>query len=83
MWLILGGTVMDPVTRSIKRKDLIIEGDRIEKVEDHVSAEIMGQAERILDAEGLTIAPGLVDTHVHFRDPGFTYKKELTAKASA
>ena len=83
MWLILGGTVMDPVTRSIKRKDLIIEGDRIEKVEDHVSAEIMGQAERILDAEGLTIAPGLVDTHVHFRDPGFTYKEDIETGARA
>lgn len=33
--------------------------------------------EEILDISGLTIAPGLVDTHVHFRDPGFTYKEDL------
>lgn len=33
--------------------------------------------EEILDVSGLTIAPGLIDTHIHFRDPGFTYKEDL------
>jgi len=32
---------------------------------------------QILDAEGLCAAPGFVDTHAHFRDPGFTYKEDL------
>ena len=31
----------------------------------------------VINAEGLIVAPGLMDTHVHFRDPGFTYKEEL------
>ena len=31
----------------------------------------------MLDATGLVVAPGLIDTHVHFRDPGFTYKEDL------
>ena len=33
--------------------------------------------EEVLDIKGLTIAPGLIDTHIHFRDPGFTYKEDL------
>jgi len=33
--------------------------------------------EEVLDINGLIIAPGLVDTHIHFRDPGFTYKEDL------
>lgn len=33
-------------------------------------------AEREVDAEGLHVIPGLIDTHVHLRDPGFTYKED-------
>ncbi|MEE1314710.1 MAG: dihydroorotase [Faecalimonas sp.] len=39
--------------------------------------------EEVFDISGLTIAPGLVDTHVHFRDPGFTYKEDLHTGACA
>ncbi len=44
-----------------------------------------GQTEEIerIDAAGLTIAPGLVDVHVHFRDPGFTYKEDIHTGAKA
>ena len=37
----------------------------------------------IIDARGLYIAPGLVDVHVHFRDPGLTYKEDITTGAAA
>ena len=39
---------------------------------------ITKEGEEVLDAAGLVVAPGLIDTHVHFRDPGFTYKKPST-----
>lgn len=38
---------------------------------------------RVIDADGLMIAPGLADTHVHFRDPGFLYKEDIYTGARA
>lgn len=37
----------------------------------------------VIDGKGLTAAPGLIDTHSHFRDPGFTYKEDLNTGAAA
>ena len=42
-----------------------------------------GKAAEIIDLEGQIIAPGLVDVHVHFRDPGFTYKEDIHTGAAA
>ena len=39
--------------------------------------------EQVIDAKGMIVAPGLVDTHVHFRDPGFTYKEDIETGAQA
>ncbi|MBQ9929080.1 MAG: dihydroorotase [Lachnospiraceae bacterium] len=38
---------------------------------------------QIIDAEGMLIGPGLIDTHVHFRDPGFTYKEDIESGSEA
>ena len=49
-----------------------------------LAAGLPGDGEvRIIDARGLTAAPGLVDTHSHFRDPGFTRKEDLHTGAAA
>lgn len=37
----------------------------------------------VIDATGLVVAPGLCDAHVHFRDPGFTYKEDIESGAKA
>jgi dihydroorotase len=44
---------------------------------------IKNLAAEVFDAEGMLIAPGLADTHVHFRDPGFTYKEDILSGAEA
>lgn len=45
--------------------------------------EIASERRAVIDAAGLMIAPGLADTHVHFRDPGFTYKEDIHTGAKA
>lgn len=54
--------------------DILIDGDKIVKVQKGITHE----AERIIDAKGeLVCFPGLVDMHVHLRDPGFTHKEDI------
>ena len=45
--------------------------------------DVDGNDIQTIDATGLVVAPGLVDTHVHFRDPGFTYKEDIDTGAAA
>lgn len=80
MILIKNGRIMDPKTKRDQVTDLLIE--------DGIIAEIGKQEydrdyERILDADGCIVAPGLIDVHVHFRDPGFTYKEDIESGSRA
>lgn len=71
--IIKNGTIVNPRTKEMKKADIRIGNGMI------LEKGVLSQegSEEVLDAEGLTIAPGLVDTHVHFRDPGFTYKEDI------
>lgn len=82
-----GGTVIDPEGDRVYKADLLIEGDKIAKIltqEERKTQdfEIPGDA-AVLEAGELMIAPGLIDTHVHFRDPGFTYKEDILSGGEA
>lgn len=79
MLLIKNGRVVDPVTKTDKVMDVLIDKDMILETGEQLNRE---DAE-IIDAAGLVVAPGLVDTHVHFRDPGFTYKEDIITGANA
>lgn len=84
---IKGGTLIDPENDRMYQADLLIEKGRIQKIitssgEGHPEGQIPENAE-VLDAGRLYIAPGLADTHVHFRDPGFTYKEDIDTGAAA
>ena len=83
MIIIKGGKVIDPKSGFEGYADLAVRDGKILQVkkqgeewkEEVTAAENSGQEPvQVIDAEGLTAAPGLVDVHVHFRDPGFTYK---------
>lgn len=77
--LIKNGHVLDPETKRDEISDVLIDGDRITKVDRGIETE----AERIIDAEGCYVMPGFIDLHVHFRDPGLEYKETLTTGGRA
>ncbi len=77
--LIQNGHVVDPLTRRDGRYDVLIENDRIRKVAKQIDAE----AERVIDADGCYVMPGLIDLHVHLRDPGLEYKETLATGGRA
>lgn len=80
MILIKGGRVVDAVTKTDEVLDVLLDGKTIVKVGKDLDA--AGGAQ-VIDATGLVVAPGLVDTHVHFRDPGFTYKEDILTGAKS
>ncbi len=80
MILIRGGRVIDPAEREEKRGDVILKDGKIHAIGIF---EDPGEYERVIDASGCVVAPGLVDVHVHFRDPGLTYKEDIHTGAEA
>lgn len=72
--------VLDPANGRDEILNLLIADGKIVSV-----GEALREADctRILDGAGLTAAPGLVDVHVHFRDPGLTYKEDIETGAKA
>lgn len=71
--LIKNGYLINPQTNISEVADVRVENGIICEIGQLTAKE----NEEILDISGLTIAPGLIDTHIHFRDPGFTYKEDL------
>lgn len=80
MILIKNGRVIDPKREIDDVLDLIIDGSKIKKVGKYQRSD---EYDRIIEARGLVVAPGLVDVHVHFRDPGLTYKEDISTGAKA
>ena len=82
MLLIKNGFVVDPANKIKKQMDVLVDNGKIVEV----SEEIMINNNSVcntLDATGCVVAPGLVDVHVHFRDPGFTHKEDIETGAKA
>lgn len=83
MILIKNGRIVDPVRQFDDIADILIEGKNIVKVGKNLKLDENDSNLRVIDASGLVAAPGLVDAHVHFRDPGFTYKEDIETGAKA
>lgn len=79
MLLIKNGRLVDPKTGSDRRGDIRIKDGKIWEI-----GELSPEAgEQVLDAGGRVVAPGFIDGHVHFRDPGLTYKEDIFTGAAA
>lgn len=80
MILIKQARVMDPESGFDQVTDIVLDGNKIKSIGKVQKDDCF---DRIIDGSGLIAAPGLIDVHVHFRDPGFTYKEDLTTGAAA
>ncbi len=82
--IIKNGTVVDPREGFSGRGTVYVRENRIDKVVmgAYVPAE-EDENDRVIDAEGNYVLPGLIDLHVHFRDPGQTAKEDLMTGAAA
>lgn len=75
--LIKKGRLVDPKNNIDSIKDILVVDNKIAEIEDSISE----NADKIINAEGLIVMPGLIDLHVHFREPGYE-KKETIATGS-
>lgn len=87
MLFIANAYLMNPATGDEGYYDILTENGRIVKIGQGLYenlAQVTGNSvPEVLDAAGLVAAPGLVDVHSHFRDPGFTYKEDIETGARA
>lgn len=79
MLLIKNGRVVDPKSGLDTQADVLVDGKKVVKIGENIEA---GDAQ-VIDATGLVVAPGLVDIHVHFREPGQTHKEDIHTGALA
>lgn len=83
---IKNGYVINPASGFEGQADILIRDGRIVKMAEGLCADVPFvdlAAAQIIDATGLVIAPGFVDVHSHFRDPGFTYKEDIESGSKA
>ena len=77
--LIKNGNLIDPVLGTERITDILVEDGQIMAIGQELDA----PDAHILDAAGLAVCAGLIDIHVHFRDPGFTYKEDIVSGSYA
>jgi dihydroorotase len=77
---IANGIVVDPVAKTMTRADVLVEDGRIAAVD---AADLLESDAPVYDARGCWVVPGLVDMHVHLREPGYEYKETVATGAAA
>lgn len=78
--LIKNGTIVNPAKNENFKGSILVEDGKITKIEH---GEIKAEGAEIINADGMIVAPGFIDTHVHFRDPGFEYKEDIVTGLQA
>ena len=81
--IITNGHIIDPANGIDRVGDVHLSDGRIEKIDVGGSAREHGDELEIIDASGLTICPGLIDLHVHLREPGQSAKETIATGAKA
>lgn len=77
------GKLIDPVAGTIRQADLLIEKARIQAIAPRGKLQEIPATAKTIDASGKLVIPGLIDMHVHLREPGEEYKETVTTGARA
>jgi len=75
--LIKNGRIIDPANKVDKKADLLVVGEKIAEI-----GSVKSDCDNVIDAKGKLVTPGLIDIHVHFREPG-DEEEETIASGSA
>jgi dihydroorotase len=78
--LIKNGRVIDPKSGRDELTDVLIVGDVIERIEKNIAET---DADRVVDAAGFIVSPGLIDAHAHLREPGYEWKETIKTGTAA
>jgi dihydroorotase len=78
--LLKGARVIDPSQKMDARMDLLIEEEKIAGCSSNIKA---SQDVKVIDLTGMIVAPGLIDMHVHLREPGLEYKETIASGSAA
>lgn len=81
--LITNGHIIDPASGLDRVGDIYLANGRIERIDLEGAARHHDDSLEIIDASGLVVAPGLIDIHVHFREPGQSAKETIATGARA
>ena len=79
--LIRGGRIVDAATDTDKKADIYLEDGVIAEIGEKLAPK--DKNDRVIDAKGCLVLPGLIDLHVHFRDPGQTHKEDIETGSKA
>ena len=74
--VIKGGRVIDPGNLD-DILDIVIKGGKIVEIKQNALSGYENKESKVIDASGKIVVPGLIDMHVHLRDPGYEYKETI------
>lgn len=77
--IIKNGFVVNPAKNFAEKADILINYGVIERIAENIN----DYDAKIIDADGMVVAPGLVDLHVHFREPGYEHKEDIESGSRA
>ncbi|NLO10217.1 MAG: dihydroorotase [Clostridiales bacterium] len=81
---IKNGYVIDPGTGIEGNYNILIRDNLVQKIVDHSGADIENiMADKVIDASGMLVMPGLIDLHVHLREPGYEHKETILTGSMA
>ncbi len=79
--LIKNGHIIDPANKVDEKLDLLVSGGKIAKL--GTPGSVPADGAEVIDAAGKLVVPGLIDLHVHLREPGFEYKETIATGTAA